>query len=142
MQLRYDFGEKLDLSKFRKQSLYYIKNVGSVQYQLFLPDYKVTVEIVKATSEISHKQVALSIYEISRDIAGEIVSVRTLSPMNDTRFKEIKTIQELWEPMPLGPGLPPSMVAEFVSDDPAIIVNRICDLIKIVHKINSLKVFL
>ncbi len=132
MQFRYDFGEKLDLSKFRKQALHYIKSLDNVSYLFVLPQYKVIAELIRNGGIHT---AYLSVYEISRDKQGEISGATLLTPLLDTRFKEIKIIQEIWQHNPTTEG-----VIEF--NAPPVIINHICDLVKVVHKIFHLKVFL
>lgn len=135
MYLRYDFGKKLDLSKFKKQASHYAKNLDKVTYQLFLPNYKITVEIFRAEGCLTTRSVNIAIYDIGRDKDGEITFSSALFPITDTRFKEIKIIQELW-------GNNTGALAYFDIGTSTDIIQRICDLIKVVHKINKLKAFI
>lgn len=135
MYLRYDFGEKLDLSKFKKQASYYSKNLDRVTYQLFLQDYKITVEMHKLEGCLTTRSVNIAIYDIERDKDGEVMCVSALFPITDSRFKEIKIIQEIWESNT-------GALAYFNIDTSTDIIQNICDLIKIVHKINKLKAFI
>ena len=133
MLFRYDFGEKLDLTKFKKQAIHYIGTMRELTYDLVLPNYKLCVEITTPDNVNSHS-VLLYFSDIFRDIDKEIIRENIIEPMTDTRFKEMKSIQELFEI--------DNFKAYFVSHSTSETVEKLSKLIKLLSKLNNLKVFL
>jgi hypothetical protein len=132
MIFRYDFGDKLDLSKFRKQAEHYLSRMPNIQYDIFTKDYYIS--IVAKTEEDSRLQIIyISINDVSRDL-GEITYCKAVVPTNDTRFQGFKDLVALYDP-----GYTAAVITNYNSKDTT---NILCDIIKIVHKINSLKVFI
>jgi hypothetical protein len=134
MKLRLDFGEKLDLSKFRKQAAFYISTLPQVNYYLVLPHYKVIAEVVRPEGSQTGRTVTLSLTELTRDKEGEIIAEKTIVPLIDNRFQEIEEIKKIF--------VIDHYEATFDSNSPNEIVDKICHILKVVHKINRLKVFL
>lgn len=134
MKLRLDFGEKLDLSKFRKQAVFYIRTLPQVNYYLVLPHYEVVAEIIRPEGSQTGRTVTLSLFELVRDTDGEVIDKKTIVPLIDTRFQELEEIKKLF--------VIDHYKATFDSSSPNDIVDRVCHLLKLVHKINRLKVFL
>jgi hypothetical protein len=133
MLFRYDFGKKLDLSRFKKQAPHYILNMREVTYDLFMPDYKMIVEIATPDNCTGHTG-SLSLYDIIRDDDGDIVSEHVIVPLIDTRFREIQSIKDIFKI--------DHYKAHFDSNNATDTVEKICNLLKLIHKINNLKVFL
>lgn len=133
MKFRYDFGEKLDLSLFTKQATHYIGSMRELTYELFLPDYKMEVQIVTPDNCTGHT-VSLSIYDIERDSDGDLTEEQVIIPLIDTRFKENKDIKEVF--------VIDHYKANFDSNNAADTTGKICKLLKLIHKINHLKAFL
>jgi hypothetical protein len=133
MLFRYDFGEKLDLSRFKKQAPHYISNMREVTYNLFMPDYKMVVEVATPDNSTGHI-VSLSLFEIKRDGEGEITEEKVIVPLIDTRFREIQSIKDIFKI--------DHYKAHFDSNNAIDTVEKICKLLKLIHKINNLKVFL
>jgi hypothetical protein len=126
-------GEKLDLSKFRKQATHYIDLMREITYHVYLPNYKVIVEIVLAEKTTKHL-VTMWIVEIFLDQDKEIKNEKVILPLNDMRFKENKDIQSIFEM--------DNYKAYFNSSSAADTTDKICRIVKLVHKINHLKAFL
>ena|SRR6266404_3603028 len=135
MLFRYDLGQKPDLSKFRKQAMHYIGTMRELSYDLTIPDFRVRVNIATPDDANAHN-VSIEIHDIHRDKASsnEIIGSKTVIPMIDTRFNEIKLIQEMFPR--------DHYVASFVSNSAQETVNRICQLMKLVSKINGLRAFI
>ena len=133
MLYRYDFSEKLDLSRFKKQAPHYISNMREVTYDLFMPDYKMVVEVATPDGCVGHT-VSLSIYDIDRDEDGDIIRERVIVPLIDTRFREIQPIKDIFKI--------DHYKAHFDSNSSVDTVEKITKLLKLLHKINNLKVFL
>lgn len=133
MLFRYDFGEKLDLTKFIKQATHYIGTMRELAYDLYLSDYKMRVEVVTPDNSNSHT-VTIFFYEIGRDPDGELVGEKIIIPLIDTRFKELRDIKDVFKI--------DNYKAHFDSNSAQFTVEKICKILKILYKINNLKVFL
>ena len=133
MLFRYDFAEKLDLSRFKKQASHYISTMREVTYNLFMPDYKMVVEIATPDNSTGHT-ISLTLYEIEKDKDGDIINERVIIPLIDTRFREISYIKDIFKI--------DHYKAHFDSNSSTDTVEKICKLLKLIHKINNLKCFL
>jgi hypothetical protein len=132
MLFRYDFTLPLDLQRFKKQATHYIGQMREVSYDLFLPEYKLAVEIVGMDNSNSHRM-SFWIFEIKRDEEGYIIKDNVIVPLLDDRFKEIKDVQELW--------INHDYKAHIESNSVVKTVSQICSILKLISKINRLKVF-
>lgn len=133
MIIRYDFGTKLDLSLFQKQATRHIGTMHRLVYHIFVKDYRMSIDITTPDDSTTH-QVIMSISEIKRDTDGEIKNSSAIFPTQDLRFKELRDITNIF---PLD-----SHEAHFESNNVAKTVEELSAIIKIIHKINGLKVFL
>jgi len=133
MKLRYDFGEKLDLSKFKKQAPHYIAQMRELNLEFYIADFRFSSEISTPDRQTAHL-VSLSLEDIEKDEFGNLISSKTIYPLQDTRFKEISDIQVLFQNN--------TYKSHFQSHSVDDTVNRLCLIIKLLHKINNLKVFL
>lgn len=133
MLFRYDFGQKLDLTNFRKQATHYISTMSEVTYHLIFPDFRIEIEIITSEAKTSHLA-TIQFSEITRDSDGEITKATAILPHSDLRFKEIKDITSTF---PLD-----HYRATINSNNVSKTVDTICMLAKVVHKINNLKAFL
>lgn len=133
MIIRYDFGEKLDLTRFQKQAIRQIGTMQRLIYHIFVKDYKLVIDIATPDDVTSH-EVSISIFEIKRDAEGEITQAWQINPYIDTRFQDISSVMDLFEQ--------DSMIAHYESNNVSKTIQDICLLIKLIHKINNLKVFL
>lgn len=129
---RYDFGEKLDLTKFKKQALYYIGTSSEIRYQFYLKNYLMLADIGVHTNN-SHK-VKIQIKEIFRDQDKEIENNSLIYPLRDTRFSSLSNIKEIY--------LNDDSFAEFISNNVIFTINKIVSLLVVIHKINDLKIFI
>jgi len=141
MLFTYVFGEKLDLSRFRKQAINYISTMRDLSYHLYLPNYKISLEISTPDNQNGHLMAA-TLFHIKRDEDKEITQTTTIFPVIDSRFQEIKAIQDLWNPLGYGASYSNPSRASFTSNNVVELVEKICIILKIVHKIDSLKAFL
>ena len=133
MMFTIQVGEKLDLSKFRKHATHYIGQMREIMYHIYLPDYRVIVEL--STPDNSNAHIGhFWIEDIERDQDNEIIECKMIYPNTDTRFKEIKDIQN-WFPSSYWKSL-------INSNNAAETTDKICRVVKLVHKINGLRVFL
>ena len=133
MQFRYDFGDKLDLTKFRKQAEHYIGTMQRLTYIFFVKDFKVMADIVTPDGCNGH-MVTISIREISRDADGELTDQSSIIPLNDLRFKQIKEIKEVF--------IIDQPEGNFDSNSVTNTINKICCILNIVQRINNLRAFL
>lgn len=129
----YFLGDKLDLTKFRKQAIHYMERLRQIQYGLFLPRYKVSVEIDGVDNSTEH-MATITLADIVRDEDKNIINILTVYPLLDTRFKESKDIKSIFDIN--------SYRGTFTSASVVHTVDKICSLIKYLYKIENLKVFL
>lgn len=139
MLFRYDFDKNLDLSKFKKQFLHYISkmvslNISEIRYHFSLRMFQLSVEIKWIENPINHI-VKFYISEVSRDSDKEIISGKNISPLRDTRFQEIKLFKDFFDTNYATQG-------SFVSYNIQHTADTICQIVKLLHKINDLKIFL
>ena len=132
MQIRYDVGEKLDLPRMRKQLSRLIGTMPEITFEIYIIGFRVEINIVKC-EESSLQDVRLKILNI-KSLGGVIQSSVLITPSLDNRFSELKVIKELFPPG--------EYAANFQSSSKEEIIDKICPVIKTVHKINNLKVFL
>jgi hypothetical protein len=126
-------GEKLDLSKFRRHALHYIANMQEITYHIYLPDFRMIVEIASPNNATGHVG-SLWLEDITRDKDYEMISSKVIIPCIDTRFKKIKNIRSLFPNDHYKSSIESNSVADTVEN--------ICQIIKLISKINKLKVFL
>jgi len=130
---RYDFGEKLDTTKFNVQAQHYIGQIHQIDYRLVLPNYKLKIDISTPELQTQHL-ISVSLYSLTRDEDGEIKNEEIIYPLRDTRFKDFNIIKEIWTTS--------DTLGGWISNSTAETVNKIIKLLTIVHKINNLRVFL
>lgn len=133
MRFTIQIGEKLDLSKFRKHATHYIGQMREIEYHIYLPDYRIIVKLATPDDSNSHIG-SLWIEDLKRDQDNEIIKFHLIFPCLDTRFKEIKDIQ-IWFPND-------EFRSHINSNSTAETADKICRVVKLVHKINGLRVFL
>jgi hypothetical protein len=133
MLFRYEFGDKLDLSVFRKQATAYISAFRELSYHLVFPDFRIEVEIVSPDDSNAHLA-TLHFSAIKKDADGNVIEAHAIFPRSDLRFKEIKVINDTF---PLD-----HYKTTIESHNVSKTVDTMCQLAKIVHKINHLKAFL
>jgi hypothetical protein len=138
MLFRYDFDNKLDLSRFQKQALHYMGTMPEVTYHLFVFDYKMIVDVRK-TMPINSKGiepcylVSLQIFDLKRDQDNEIIESKSILPMNDPRFNEMKDFTQIFSL--------DHATGDFTCDKVEIIVEKISKMIKMFNKLNTMKAF-
>lgn len=133
MFARYDFGEKLDLSKFRKQVTFYVGKYSHTEYNIFTKDFKIlfTTEPAEDGSILAR----ISTSSIVRDADGEMILLEHFRMSEDSRFESFKEALALFNKNYH------RHLASFNSKSPKDIVDKVCGLIKIFHKVNSLIAF-
>ena len=134
MLFTYTFGEKLDLTRFQKQAAHYMGSMNEINYHIYLPHYKMTVESAMVANSTAHIA-TVAIYDIKRDDDGEIKRENAIFPLFDTRFKESKDIQAIFT-------VNDNYRGSFTSNNTRDTVEKICRVIKYLYKIDILKAFL
>jgi len=132
MLIRYDFSKEPDLAALKKQMLHYIPLIKDITYHFLLKDYRIVTHI--AENSESRYSVALYINDIVRDAEGEIIKHNEIIPLSDIRFKDIHRISDMF--------CLDLHEAEFTVDAVEPSVDVLIGVIKIVSRINRLKVFL
>jgi hypothetical protein len=127
----YFLSDTLDLDKFKKQANYYTATISEIAYHLYLPDYLITIEMVR--NDNTHG-VSLWISEIVRNEEDEIEDNKIIFPLNDNRLKDIKLIEEIF---PID-----HYKANFTSNKISETIDKICGLTKLMFKINKFKTFI
>ena len=140
MLFRYDFDNKLDLSRFKKQAAHYIRSMPEITYHLVVNDYKMVFDIrkTKVTSDSAeaadHNFVtALQIFDLKRDSDHEISESKIVFPMNDPRFQEMEDFIKIF-PVDKATG-------EYLTKNADELIEKMSDFMKMLNKLNRLKAF-
>lgn len=134
MQFRYDFvGDKLDLSRFKKQITQHLVIYPEITYSFYVLGYKIQANINLSDFSTNYV-VEFVINELQRDQDGEIHSYYAIKITEDLRFKEFPDLVKYYSPSALNGG--------FDSNSTDEIANILSSFIKIIYKINNLKAFL
>lgn len=133
MIFRYDFGNQLDLNKFKSQSTHYITYIKQMEYHLFIKNYKLIAEVSKSDDKQSH-QVTTSIYDIIRDIDGDVLNSNVIVPLIDPRFKELKEIVSIF----------PDNICKggFDAVDSGSVAEKMCRILNILFRVDRMKAFI
>lgn len=133
MEFRYDFGKKLDLSRFRKQLLSSLKAERRIDFRIYTNQYQLYLQQAhteKRKTYIMHAD----LYELVRDSDGEIFTSNRIFPESNPKLKGFSIMQKVFSVEGYG-GI-------FIIEDPEITVKEIIELIKVLHKWEDLKAFL
>jgi hypothetical protein len=135
MLFRIGIDDKLDLSHFKKHIQHYFgSDLENLTYNIFLKDFKILVQVLPIENK-KFKEITILLYEkLPQQKYSNEYSWRLFNPAIDSRFSEIKLIQELFE-KDKNPASLECLNAKVVAD-------KICNLIKIVHKIKFLTAFI
>lgn len=134
MQFRYDFvGDKLDLSRFKRQITQHLVLHTEVTYSFYVLGYKIQANINKSDFSTTYI-VEFVLNELQRDQDGEIHSYYAVKITEDLRFKEFPDLIKYYSPSALHGAFDSNSVDE--------IANILSSFIKIIYKINNLKAFL
>ena len=133
MLFRYDFSKEPDFAALKKQMLHYIRLIKDVTYHFLLKDYRIVTRIYENSE--GRYSIALYINDIVRDSDGEIIRHNEIIPLSDVRFKDIHKISYMF-------CSDLTNEAEFTADAIEPSVDTLISVIKIVSRINRLKVFL
>ena len=137
MNIRYDFADILDLSILRKQMSHYACKIPELRYQLYLNDFYISIDILQdaLNAGSTYHEVSVSMYDLKYE-SDAITAKFVVIPSQDMRFNELTLIKSLWDFQNN------SVCAIFKSRDIPDTIEKLCNLIKLVHKIKSLKAFL
>jgi hypothetical protein len=137
MDIRYDFNEHLDLRIMRKQLNHYIGKMPELKYQVYLKDFRIEIEIIQNVDDATstYHEVRITMFDMVRK--SDLINANYLIvPTTDMRFNELTLIKSMYDFKFNSPH------AHFKSNNASETVDKLCNLIKLVHKINSLKAFL
>jgi len=132
MEIKFTFDKKLDLSYFRKQAVHYIGKMRELNYRVFMPGYRVSIDC-SSTDYSSLHDISIAIHKIKKNDSGEIVEAQSLCPATDMFFSEVQSVAELF--------LPGEYLAHFQSRDIESTVDRLCFILRLTFKWNKLKAF-
>lgn len=135
MNFRYDFGQKIDLTKFRKQALHYIKASSENSWEFYISDYRICFTSVRIANESYTFQ--LEIQELKRDGDGNISDRINVRPMTNTKFMDAQCFHVFFDP-----NNKYQITSSIDSSDVEFIVDSLITAIKYLFKIEKLKVFL
>ncbi|CAM6004246.1 unnamed protein product [Sphagnum balticum] len=136
MEFRYDFASKtraLDLTRFKRQAPNHIKTIAKLNFLFLLNEFKVVAEVETPAGSHGHS-VTVYFFEVTRDKDFDITSEKAIIPLVDTRFKELTGIKEIFTI--------DHYKAHFDSSNAQETVDKLCNLLRIVHKINQLLIYL
>lgn len=138
MELRYDFGDKLDLSKFRKQlhhfiSVLHLEEDPQLHLHVYVKYYKIYFLISQKNNSNEHSTL-IRIFDYASNLNGDIISYSCIVPSKDLKLKSFSDIINLFQ-VDCSDGL-------FNSNSVDYTIRILCKIINICSKINSLKVFL
>jgi|WetSurMetagenome_2_1015567.scaffolds.fasta_scaffold909084_1 hypothetical protein len=135
MQFRYDFvGDKLDLSRMIKQINRHLIQYDELNYDFYVLGYKIQVNINRTADISTTYIVSFTLSELKRDQDGDIFSCNEISVTEDLRFNELSGLIKYYQPL--------ATSGYFESNSITEIINILSGIIKIIYKINNLKVFL
>ena len=134
MQFRYDFGQKLDLSNFKKQFLFFLNQRKEVTYSVYLFQFKLFIITSYSNSGYILK---IKTYELVRDSDDAIIVSNIIYPHNSPKLKGVNVIERLF-----GPDSPLYTSGCMKIRDPEYLVHEVCEVIKVLHKWKDLKAFL
>lgn len=131
----YFLDDKLDITKFSRPATHYIGTMREISFHLFLPHYKITVEIAGLDNSTAH--IATVFFsDIRRDKDGSIVGrEEAIFPLLDIRFKDNPDVGAIFTVLDNYRG-------SFTSSSAKETVDKLCNLIKLVFKLDHLKAFL
>jgi hypothetical protein len=133
MIFRYDFDKQFDLSKFRNQTLHYISTIDNIEYDIFVRDFQVIFNIKH--DSLPFHNFNIKIFSLKRNNKNEIIQKIKLFPLaEDSILNNCKDIIDLYIDQYC-------CEANIVSNDFKYTVNKMCNIIKILYKINKLKIF-
>ena len=134
MDLRFDFNDKIDYNKLKSQNVHHTKINVQLNTTVYLPNYRIIFMGTHPMDGSNSYTLSISFQDIRKDQNAVLIKADNIFPMNDSRFKEMKLIKELF--------LEHTHTAIYYSANLAEITNTIVELVKILHKIDHLKAFL
>lgn len=134
MIFRYDFDKRLELLKFRQQAMHYVSIMPEIEYHIFTPDFQAIfgINYYNATKANSHL-LNIKLFKLQRDRNKEITSKEQLIPLDDSTLNTFPDIVSSFEDK--------ENEAKIESNDVKSTVDKIINIIRLLYKINGLKVF-
>ena len=130
----YFLDDKLDVTKFSKPATHYIGTMREISFHLFLRHYKMTVEIARLDNSTAH--IATVFFsDIKRCEEGALTHEEAIFPLLDSRFKESDIVKAIFTVMDNYRG-------SFTSSSSKETVDKLCNLLKFIFKVDHLKAFL
>lgn len=127
MHLRYDLKNKLDLSNFEKQALFFL-NKEDCTFSFYLNEFAILFDVYLNKKEGSSEfNVEASISELNKD-ENSTTTYRTVDPNQDPRFNGISLVTEIFVGTK---GIKPIKTKQEV-------LEFIYLMIKIINKVNKL----
>lgn len=141
MIFNFSFNDSLDFTKFKKQSnhyLYVFKD-RDIEYNLSVSNYKLVCKAHAMTSNtnkvnINSRLVSVKILEITKDKDGDVINGQLIVPSSNNLFKDIKQINDLFQPH--------ENIGEYFASSTTEIVDFMCRTVKLLSKVNNLLVFI
>lgn len=140
MNLRFDFGDKLDIVVFKKSITHSFsdRNNNDIEYLLYIKNFILNLNISCGDGKFKH--LSISICEIEKDEFANSIKVISIDPIKDNRFKDIKLIIDLF--CFTVPMYGACVAQKQILYDPKYYVADVCDLIKLLFNINNLALFI
>lgn len=135
MKFRYDFGQKIDLTKFRKQALHYIKAHSENKWEFHISIYRVFFASVHRGNKMYRFE--LELQEFEKDNNGDISKCINVRPGLDTKFNEVKCFHVFYDP-----NNKYQIVGSTNSLDIELIIDSLIYILKYISKVENLKAFL
>lgn len=135
MNFRYDFANKLDLSKFRKQAIHYSSTQLVNCWEFYLPLHK--VEFSTELLQRNFFEFKVKIFKLTKDELGDVIQIDKIYPNSDSLFEESECFHIYFNVK--------SKYAdegELLTGDVEYAVDSFINILKYLSKINRLKAFL
>ncbi len=130
MNFRFDFQEKLDLTKFKNRLIYSNIDQKECLFNIFLKTFN--INIVFKIDQPYHK-IEITIYRLNRNKNDTISNLDVIIPEQNVMLKDIFLFKEIWKPT--------EFLGQFKSLNINNTVDKVSNIIEILFKIDGLKVF-
>jgi hypothetical protein len=141
MIFRYDFSQKIDLSRFRKQIIHYSGKIVPLEFVVFTKNYQFNIKISdKIANDIDgycRYRASILVYSVSRYADGTILELNPFIILNDQKLSLVPKIIDI-----CGKVATQNPYEIVIIDSKEVIADDICTLILMLYKINDLKVFI
>jgi len=132
MEFRYDFGQNLDLSRFKNHLLFVFRKKQIVNFRIYTEQYVLDLD---ASQNKTIYYMSAEVYENIKDSDGEIFASNRIFPHVNSKLKVFGHIQKIF-------GYEDGeYCGVFIIEDPELTVKEVITLIKILHKWKNIKAF-